>query len=109
MSVKELKAVIKLKDQLSKPLSSIKNNMETFGKSISKTEKKFADFNNGMKTVGKGMAATGVAITASVGSAFVYSTKKAIEFESAFAGVKKTVTETAKTSFADIEKGLSYS
>lgn len=106
MSVKELKAVIKLKDELSKPLKGIKSNMETLGKSVDSSKKKFADFNNGMKTVGKGMAATGAAITLGVGSAFVYSTKKAIEFESAFAGVKKTVTETAKTSFADIEKGL---
>lgn len=106
MSVKELKAVIKLKDELSKPLKGIKSNMETLGKSVDSSKKKFADFNNGMKTVGKGMAATGAAITLGVGSAFVYSTKKAIEFESAFAGVKKTVNETTKTSFADIEKGL---
>ena len=96
---KVLQAVIKLRDEISKPLKNVKNNMESLKKSTAK-------FNDNLKTVSKTSAQAGIAITAGVGSAIALCTKSAIEFESAFAGVKKTVEETANTSFADLEKGL---
>ena len=106
MNDKVLQAVIKLKDEISKPLKSVKSNMENLGKSVDESKKKLSDFNNGMSTVGKGALTVGATLTASIGGAFALCTKNAIEFESAFAGVKKTVEESANTSFADLEKGL---
>lgn len=91
MSKKTLEAIIKLRDDFSSPLKKAKESMETFGKSADKTRKNLSDFNGGMKTIGKSMAVVGGAIVASVGGAFVSCSKKAIEFESAFAGVKKTL------------------
>lgn len=91
---KTLQAIIKLKDEFSKPLKTIKGNMETLGKQVDKTKKDLADFNTGMKTVGKGAMLAGGAITAAVGGALVSCTKEAIKFESAFAGVKKTMDTT---------------
>lgn len=88
---KTLQAIIKLKDEFSKPLKSIKGNMETLGKQINSTKRDLADFNTGMKTVGKGAMVAGGAITAAIGGAMVSCTKEAIAFESAFAGVKKTM------------------
>ena len=99
MNEKVLQAVIKLKDEISKPLKNVKNNMESLKKSTAK-------FNDNLKTVSKTSAQAGTVLTASMGSAIALCTKNAIEFESAFAGVKKTVEETANTSFADLEKGL---
>lgn len=88
---KTLQAIIKLKDEFSKPLKGIKGNMETLGKQVDKTKRDLADFNTGMKTVGKGAMVAGGAITAAIGGAMVSCTKEAIAFESAFAGVKKTM------------------
>ena len=88
---KTLQAIIRLKDEFSKPLKGIKGNMETLGKQVDKTKRDLADFNTGMKTVGKGAMVAGGAITAAIGGAMVSCTKEAIAFESAFAGVKKTM------------------
>lgn len=91
---KTLQAIIKLKDEFSKPLKGIKGNMETLGKQVDKTKRDLADFNTGMKTVGKGAMVAGGAIAAAIGGAMVSCTKEAIAFESAFAGVKKTMDTT---------------
>lgn len=88
---KTLQAVIKLRDEFTGPLKGLKKNMDTFGKQVNNTKKELADFNTGMKTVGKGAMVAGGAITAAIGGAMVSCTKEAIAFESAFAGVKKTM------------------
>lgn len=103
---KTLKAIIKLKDEFSKPLKGVKANMEALGKSVNSTKKTLSDFNDGMNFTGKNMVKVGATITATVGGAFALCTKNAIEFESAFTGVMKTVSESATTSYADISKGL---
>ena len=103
---KVLQAVIKLRDEITKPLKGIKGEMEKLKTATGKSKKKLEEYHKGLQTVGKGAMVAGAAITASVGGAFIGATKSAIEFESAFAGVKKTVEESTNTSFADLEKGL---
>lgn len=91
MSSKTLEAIIKLRDNFSKPLKKAKENMETFGKTANKTKKEMSNFNDGMKAVGKSSIAVGGTIVAALGGALVSCSKKAVEFESAFAGVVKTL------------------
>lgn len=91
---KTLQAIIKLKDEFSRPLVGIQGSMSEFGKHVNKTKKDLADYNEGMKTVAKGAIKAGGAITLAVGGALVSCTKEAIAFESAFAGVKKTMDTT---------------
>lgn len=86
-----LMAILKLRDDFSKPLKKAKDNMESFGKATNESKKKMQNFNDGMKTVGKTSIAVGGTIVAALGGALVSCTKKAIEFESAFAGVVKTL------------------
>lgn len=86
-----LMAILKLRDDFSKPLKKAKDNMESFGKATNESKKKMQNFNDGMKTVGKTSIAVGGTIVAALGGALVSCSKKAIEFESAFAGVVKTL------------------
>ena len=48
MNDKVLQAVIKLKDEISKPLKSVKANMENLGKSVDESKKTLSDFSNKM-------------------------------------------------------------
>lgn len=91
MKDKTLEAIIKLRDEVSRPLKDIKKSMTDFGKHVDKTKKELSSFNTGMKTVGKSAMLVGGAITAGLGTAFASCAKEAMEFESAFAGVKKTM------------------
>ena len=102
---KVLQAVIKLKDEITHPLKGIKSHMNTFNNASKECKKSMEELYKGMGTVGKGAVAVGGAITAGVTAAFATATKSAIEFESAFAGVKKTVDAT-DTELSAIEKGL---
>ena len=72
-------------------MRTIRGNLEQLGRNVDDNNRRFRDLSNGMNTVGKGAVVAGGAIVASLGTAFIYSAKKAIEFESAFAGVKKTL------------------
>lgn len=91
MNEKVLQAVIKLKDEFTKPLKGIKSSMEELGKQVDKSKKELSNFNTGMQTVGKTAVAVGGTLTAALGGAFYSCTKEAIEFESAFTGVVKTL------------------
>ena len=75
MNDKVLQAVIKLKDEISKPLKSVKNNMETLNKSTAEAKKKLSDFTGGMNQVGKSCAVAGAAITGAIGGLFAASSK----------------------------------
>ena len=81
MNDKVLQAVIKLKDEISKPLKSVKSNMETLNKSTAEAKKKLSDFEGGMKQVGKGCAVAGAAITGAIGAIFAARSKVGMEFE----------------------------
>ena len=88
MNDKVLQAVIKLKDEISKPLKSVKNNMETLNKSTAEAKKKLSDFEGGMKQVGKGCAVAGAAITGAIGGIFAASSKVGMEFEASMSKVQ---------------------
>lgn len=96
MSVKELKAIIRLKDELSKPLKGVKSNMETLGKSVDSSKKKLDKFNKGIKTVGKGCATAGAIITGSIGGIFGASAKVGMEFEASMSKVQAVMGASAK-------------
>ena len=58
------------------------------------------------KTAGKAIATSLVAAGTAIIALGTYSLKASIEFETAFAGVKKVLDETVNTSFADLEQGI---
>lgn len=102
---KTLQAIIKLKDEISKPLKTVKANMEAIGKSVNDTKKKLSDFNDGMSFVGKNSVKIGATMVASIGGAFALCAKNAIEFESAWTGVLKTVNG-SEAQLESIKQGL---
>lgn len=102
---KTLQAIIKLKDEISKPLKTVKVNMEAIGKSVNDTKKKLSDFNDGMSFVGKNSVKIGATMVASIGGAFALCAKNAIEFESSWTGVLKTVNG-SESQLESIRQGL---
>lgn len=88
MNDKVLQAVIKLKDEISGPLKNVMTNMEKLNKSTTASKKAFADFEGGMKQVGKGCAVAGAAITGAIGGIFAASSKVGMEFEASMSKVQ---------------------
>ncbi len=105
MNEKVLQAVIKLRDEISKPLASIRASMQAAEAQTNANKKTTEQLAKTMQDTGKKATLMGGAIVASVGGALVASTKKAIEFESAFAGVKKTLNTDGMTD-AQVTKTL---
>ncbi len=85
---KTLQAIIKLKDEISRPLKNVMTNMEKLNKSTTASKKAFADFEGGMKQVGKGCAVAGAAITGAIGGVFAASSKVGMEFEASMSKVQ---------------------
>lgn len=85
---KTLQAIIKLKDEISGPLKNVMTNMEKLNKSTTASKKAFADFEGGMKQVGKGCAVAGAAITGAIGGIFAASSKVGMEFEASMSKVQ---------------------
>ena len=83
-----LQAIIKLKDEISGPLKNVMTNMEKLNKSTTASKKAFADFEGGMKQVGKGCAVAGAAITGAIGGIFAASSKVGMEFEASMSKVQ---------------------
>lgn len=96
MNDKVLQAVIKLKDEISKPLKSVKQNMENLNKSTGETKKKLSDFTGGMNQVGKACAVTGAAITGAIGGVFAASSKVGMEFEASMSKVQAVMGASAE-------------
>ena len=96
MNDKVLQAVIKLKDEISKPLKSVKQNMENLNKSTTETKKKLSDFTGGMNQVGKACAITGAAITGAIGGVFAASSKVGMEFEASMSKVQAVMGASAE-------------
>ena len=103
MNDKVLKAVIKIKDEISKPLKGIKQNMENLNKATTKTKKELSDFTGGMKQVGKACAVTGAAITGAIGGVFAASSKVGMEFEASMSKVQ-AVMSASTTELEALEK-----
>ena len=96
MNDKVLQAVIKLKDEISKPLKSVKQNMENLNKSTVETKKKLSDFSGGMNQVGKSCAVAGAAITGAIGGVFAASSKVGMEFEASMSKVQAVMGASAE-------------
>ena len=85
---KTLQAIIKLKDEISGPLKNVMGNMEKLNKSTTASKKAFANFEGGMRQVGKTCAVAGAAITGSIGGIFAASSKVGMEFEASMSKVQ---------------------
>ena len=134
MNEKILKAQIKLIDNISKPLKSVNAALKSTRNATESVTDSLDDNAKGMLSAKEAMrqytqqqkeaakaakehkekikeaSATfrkmGTALLGVATTSIAYATQKAIEFESAFAGVKKTVNETVNVTFKDLEKGL---
>ena len=134
MNEKILKAQIKLIDNISKPLKSVNNALKSTRNATESVTDSLDDNAKGMLSAKEAMrqytqqqkeaakaakehkekikeaSATfrkmGTALLGVATTSIAYATQKAIEFESAFAGVKKTVNETVNVTFKDLKKGL---
>lgn len=94
-------AEVKL-ETYNKRLKEIDSQLNNTGKKIEEFGTKVENVGNKIEGAGKKMSAFSVA----TGTALVASAKSAIDFEDAFAGVEKTVDETANTSFTDLRQGI---
>lgn len=83
-------------DALPSSLDMVASKMEAMGQ-------KLQNIGTSISNIGSKLTST---VTTGVTAAFTASTKAAIDWESAFTGVMKTVDETATTTYADLEKGL---
>src|SRR5690606_27741916 len=79
-----------------------------FSRAMAESQKKLTEFNkknketfDSFKKVGTGITTTGLVIAGSMG----YASKQAIDFESSFAGVRKTV-DASEEEFAALESGI---
>ena len=88
---KTLQAIIKLKDEISGPLKNVMGNMEKLNKSTTASKKAFANFEGGMRQVGKTCAVAGAAITGSIGGIFAASSKVGMEFEASMSKVQAII------------------
>lgn len=74
-----------------------------FGKAAEKMGSRMKSFGNALSGVG---AAFTKGVTAPIVAGAGYAIKAAVDYESAFAGVKKTVDETATVSYAKLSQGI---
>ena len=100
---KTLQAIIKLKDEISGPLKNVMGNMEKLNKSTTASKKAFANFEGGMRQVGKTCAVAGAAITGSIGGIFAASSKVGMEFEASMSKVQ-AVMGASVTELESLEK-----
>lgn len=105
MNNKTLQATIKLVDNISKPLKNVTESLKTMKKQTESNKKSLSDYSKTMKDTGKTLTAFGTTLTASLGTAFALCAKNAIEFESAWTGVLKTVNG-SEAQLESIRQGL---
>lgn len=103
-------------DRMAHVIDAVIQLKDNFTETIKRVEKSVGDFSRTYKNVGKNIEKTGktisgvgktltTAITLPTIGMGIAATKSAIDFESAFAGVRKTVDATEKQ-FAELEKGI---
>ena len=88
--------------KFSSGLKTAQAQLSAFNDKTMSTGEKFTSVGNGLKTIGSSLTKTVTVPLLAIGAA---STKTAIDFESAFAGVKKTVDATDEE-LATLEKGI---
>lgn len=96
MASKELTTKIILKGMTDPSLAKAFQNANNLSNNHINTLKKASDTAKKVAKIG----------TAAVGAGLVASAKSAIDYESAFAGVMKTVNETSTTTYADLDKTI---
>ncbi|CZR99287.1 Phage-related minor tail protein [Clostridioides difficile] len=107
-----LQAIIRMRDEASATLRRVAANTRSLHDSTSNASKALNNVQNNLKSVGSTALKTGSAIAAVSGGILALSAKSAIEFESAFAGVKKTVNasdadiNTFKKNIMDLSKSM---
>ncbi|MGO0053306.1 phage tail tape measure protein [Streptococcus suis] len=74
-----------------------------FGTNLTQSGKKLKSFGDGMASVGKSLT---IGLTTPIVTGAGYAVKAAAQYESAFAGVKKTVDETATTSYEKLSNSI---
>lgn len=91
-------------------LNNLKGKLDSLPSSLDMVASKMEAMGNKLQGIGNSIASIGSKLTSTVTTgvtaAFTASAKAAIDWESAFTGVMKTVDETATTTYADLEKGL---
>ena len=90
-------------NEMKTELKDLPTSLELVAAKVSDLGKKFETVGKGMVNVGKTLSTT---ITAPVVGAFTAATKSAIDWESAFTGVMKTVDETANTTYDDLKESI---
>lgn len=88
--------------RFSNGLRTAQSQLRTFGDDSLSAGQKFTSVGQGLKTVGSTLSK---AVTVPLLAAGIASTKTAVDFESAFAGVKKTVNATDEE-LSKLEKGI---
>lgn len=84
-------------------LDDLPSQLELVGEKLESVGKKFQTVGNNISKFGSGMTKY---ITTPIVGAFTASAKSAIDYETAFTGVMKTVDETATTSYQDISDAI---
>ena len=88
--------------KFSNALKTAQSQLSSFSDDTLNASQKFTNMGQGLKSIGSTLSKTVTVPLLAIGAA---STKTAIDFESAFAGVKKTVDATDKE-LATLEKGI---
>lgn len=88
--------------QLANEIKETNRKLEEQQNVLKKTSEKLQETGERMKNIGKDMS---MKVTAPIVGLGTFATKSAIDFESAFAGVRKTVDATEEQ-FAELEKGI---
>jgi len=84
-------------------LKSLPTSLELVASKMSDLGSKFQTFGDGLSKIGSKLTST---LTTPIVGAFGASTKAAIDWESAFTGVMKTVDETANTTYDDLKESI---
>ena len=96
-------ALKQLEDEAAKTSSAIGSAMSAIGSKVSEVGEKIKGVGDKIQGVGRDLT---MKVTAPLAAAMGSSVKEAIDWESAFTGVMKTVDETATTSYEDLKKDI---
>lgn len=91
-------------------LNNLKNQLDDLPTKVQEVSKKLEDWGKKIKKAGDNIKDFGKSFTrnisAPVAAGLTYAAKTAVDWESDFAGVMKTVDETATTTYADLEEAI---
>ncbi|HEM3890178.1 TPA: phage tail tape measure protein [Streptococcus suis] len=90
-------------NDLAREIATQSSAWTTLGTNLTQSGKELKTFGDGMANVGKSLT---VGLTTPIVAGAGYAVKAAMQYESAFAGVKKTVDETATTSYEKLSNSI---